>query len=300
MKPYKLQEHELSTLVFPLLATPKIDGIRCTKIDGRALTASHKPIPNLYIRELIERSAIPNGFDGEIVCPGTFQETTSSVMTVGGTPAFCWRVFDFIYSSLQVPYTVRVMELDQWFKVHKCGYAEPVLPEMIHSTNDLLDAEEACLESGYEGIILRKPFSPYKNGRSTLREQYLMAIKRFVDSEALLIGMTELMHNANEAQINELGLTKRSSHQANQIPAGKMGTLRVRDLRTNVEFEIGTGFDNLQRVTLWAHRDTYIGRIIKYKSFPFGVKEAPRSPVFLGFRDPKDMTYATRTDITQL
>ena len=31
-------------LNFPVLATPKLDGIRCLKIGGRALTRSFKPI----------------------------------------------------------------------------------------------------------------------------------------------------------------------------------------------------------------------------------------------------------------
>ena len=42
------------SLNFPLLATPKLDGIRCLKINGRALTRSFKPVSNRFIREWIE------------------------------------------------------------------------------------------------------------------------------------------------------------------------------------------------------------------------------------------------------
>jgi DNA ligase-1 len=34
---------------------------------------------------------------------------------------------------------------------------------------------------------------------------------------------------------------------------------------------------------------TLAGKIAKYKHFEVGVKEAPRFPVFLGFRNPLDM-----------
>ena len=41
-------------LPFPVLATPKLDGIRCLKIGGKALTRSFKPISNRFAREWIE------------------------------------------------------------------------------------------------------------------------------------------------------------------------------------------------------------------------------------------------------
>jgi DNA ligase-1 len=56
-----------------------------------------------------------------------------------------------------------------------------------------------------------------------------------------------------------------------------------------VEFDIGTGFTADQRQLLWSVGDNLIGRVVKYKSQPTGVKEKPRFPVFLGFRDAVDM-----------
>ena len=47
-----------------------------------------------------------------------------------------------------------------------------------------------------------------------MREGYLLKVKRFVDGEALVIGVTEPMHNANEAKTNELGRTARSHKKA--------------------------------------------------------------------------------------
>jgi len=43
-----------SALRFPVLATPKLDGIRCLKINGRAVSRSFKPISNTFIREWID------------------------------------------------------------------------------------------------------------------------------------------------------------------------------------------------------------------------------------------------------
>ena len=56
---------------------------------------------------------------------------------------------------------------------------------------------------------------------------------------------------------------------------------------TGVEFEIGTGFTAAEREALWLAPP--IGKIVKYKFFPVGVKDRPRHPVFLGFREAEDM-----------
>lgn len=98
------------------------------------------------------------------------------------------------------------------------------------------------------------------------------------------------MHNDNEATTNELGHTARSGHQSGLRPANTLGALVVRDVESGVEFRIGTGFDQADRDSLWRAEGGVLGRIVKYKFFPVGVKEKPRHPVFLGFRDKRDMS----------
>jgi DNA ligase-1 len=67
-----------------------------------------------------------------------------------------------------------------------------------------------------------------------------------------------------------------------------MGALIVRDLKTKVEFNIGTGFTANDRIDWWHWATTQTPAspkpIIKYKFFPVGVKDKPRHPVFLGVR----------------
>jgi DNA ligase-1 len=130
--------------------------------------------------------------------------------------------------------------------------------------------------------MLRQTHGVYKFGRSTPREFLLMKLKRFEDSEALVLGIVEQRRNENEPTINNLGRTKRSSHKANKVGKGTTGALQVRDLKTGIEFEIGTGMDDAQREEFWTNDPT--GQIVKYKFQPTGVKEKPRFPVFIGLR----------------
>lgn len=55
-----------------------------------------------------------------------------------------------------------------------------------------------------------------------------------------------------------------------------------------IKFSIGSGFTQEEREAFWAIRDKLPGRLVKYKYFPVGVKDRPRFPVYLGWRDPID------------
>ncbi|HQG29101.1 MAG TPA: ATP-dependent DNA ligase, partial [Candidatus Ozemobacteraceae bacterium] len=99
----------------------------------------------------------------------------------------------------------------------------------------------------------------------------------------------ERMHNANEATVNALGHTERSSHKENKSGRGDLGAL-ILTTEDGLEFNCGTGFDNATRREIWDNRDQYMGQFAKIKSFLIGVKDKPRFPVFLGFRDASDMS----------
>jgi DNA ligase-1 len=75
----KIEPSELENLKYPVLVSPKLDGIRCLIVDGKALSRSFKPIPNLFIQSLLSKQEF-NGLDGELVLEGkTFNETQSIV-----------------------------------------------------------------------------------------------------------------------------------------------------------------------------------------------------------------------------
>ncbi|MEI6656583.1 MAG: hypothetical protein WCP45_17605, partial [Verrucomicrobiota bacterium] len=98
-------------LPFPVLATPKLDGIRCLKLGGKALTRSFKPISNRFAREWIEAN-LPDGLDGELMLRGgTFNETTSAIGARDGTPDFVFHVFDYVTDSINTPYRLRMEAL---------------------------------------------------------------------------------------------------------------------------------------------------------------------------------------------
>jgi DNA ligase-1 len=208
-------------------------------------------------------------------------------MSIKGTPAFTYWVFD-LWNSPAI-WAVRKYDLDS--RIGSYLYSDYIrsVRHVEHLNRERLDEYELQqIDLGHEGIMLNDPNAKYKFGRATTKGGELLKVKRFVDSEAEVIGVEEEMHNANEAQTNELGRTKRSTAQAGLTGKGTMGALIVRDLKTKIEFNIGTGFTAEDRKWWWnwfLRQDENTPKpIIKYKFFPVGVKDKPRHPVYLGLR----------------
>lgn len=277
---------DINDLKFPLYGSPKLDGVRALVIDGKLMSRNLKPIPNLHIQRSLPLVRM-NGWDGELIVgkpehKDCFRTTTSGVMSEDGEPKFTYYIFDNIIPSL--PFNARLKGMIANIKNLYDPRIKLVPQFKIEDAFALHQYEEVMLERGFEGVMLRAINGGYKYGRSTVREGHLMKLKKFADSEAKIIGFEERMHNTNEKTIDELGRAKRSSHKANKHGTDTLGALRVRDVSSGVEFDVGTGFDDSLRAEIWNNRKLYLKKTIKYKYFPTGSKDKPRFPVFIGFR----------------
>lgn len=281
-----------NTLSYPILASPKLDGIRCLKIEGQVVSRALKPIPNVYIRETLEK-CLPNKgtFDGELITSKIFQKTTSDVMSFEGEPNFVYCLFDYVNNDPSLAFSLRLSDLQDIIAEQPLQHHfYPIPHRHIETIEELLEFEAQCLKDDFEGVMIRNLHGPYKCGRSTLREGYLLKLKRFADSEAKIIEVQEAYHNKNKVQISELGYTFRSTSKTGKIPAGFMGSFLVEDLKTKIQFGVGSGFTHDEKVAFWKNKDGLVGKIVKYKHQASGAKEAPRFPTFLGFREKIDLT----------
>jgi len=280
----------LKDIKFPVIVSPKLDGIRCLRINGKALSRSFKPIANKHINKLISENLV-DGMDGEVLSGTTFQDCSSAVMSHKGEPKFIFHAFDYVSSDIAMPYWERVFELDNIVEKLNLPWLVAVPHYVVSGLNEFNYYEQLFLEQGYEGIIVRDPEGPYKCGRSTLKQGWLLKMKSESDSEAQVLGFEEMMHNENEKETNELGHSKRSASKEGKVPANTLGKFLCRDIKSGVEFAIGTGQGlTLElRQEIWNNQSKYVGKLIKYRYQDVGVKEKPRCPSFLGFRSKDDM-----------
>lgn len=299
---------------FPLIAQPKIDGVRALNMLGTFTGRSLKKFGNRYITTRFSHSALI-GFDGEVAAeantnPDLCRLTTSALASHNGEPYIVWWLFDYVTpETRQLPYGVRFERLQQRIDEIRCEapHLYPHLRQMpwrwIGNMDELLEYDELNLAQGFEGTILRDPSAPHKEGRSG-KKPILWRIKRFVDFEFRVHTIIEGDENTNEAQINELGHQFRSTHQANMVPNGMIGAMVgnvigvVRDptsgdvlFNDGDEVRVGAGrLTHAQRKHFFDNQSDFMSRIHKGKFFPKGIKDKPRFPTWQTFRDPADIS----------
>lgn len=285
---------------FPVYIQPKFDGIRCIVRDGCGLSTTFKPIPNVHIQNFIRTaSRYVEGFDGELVIGGEtdqdgFNQAQSGVMSEGGKPNFTYHVFDYFRGQDQLAnYEMRLSILREKvldLPLLVSAQIKVAKTDLINNMETLMIREAEFVALGYEGVIIRSPWGPYKWGRSSPVEGLCIKIKRFADAEAKIVGFEELYSNQNEATFNATGKQVRSSHQANMVPQNTLGAFVVH-CSSRGEFKIGTGRGLTQAVRkdIWDKRDQYLGKWVKYKYQEVGGYEKPRIPIWVGFRDERDI-----------
>jgi DNA ligase-1 len=281
-----LDDVDLSTLSYPLLASPKLDGVRCIVWEGVAYSRNAKPIRNHFVQKW---AANKHNIDGELIVGSPVHDETgeplgrtqSGVMSFDGEPDFKFYLFD------------SPQGVDGGFHQRLCHVQNEVGGERIvavphvtvASVEDLLLSEQDALDRGFEGLMLRSIDGPYKHGRSTLRESYLMKLKRFTDGEAVVIALEEGYGNLNPLERDELGRAKRSKHQDNLVPNGMVGTIIVDDPKWG-ELRVAPGtMSHADRREMWRDPAMLIGETIHWRSFGYGVKDKPRFPRFYGVRE---------------
>ena len=314
MRPMLAEDFVEGKLRFPLGAQPKIDGVRGLNMLGSLTGRSLKSHKNKFTSAFYSRSTLL-GLDGELAAnsethPDLCRITSSAVGTIAGEPYTLWWLFDYVtFETKSLPYKQRYQKLIERVNAlmtedNEVWHHLRVVPMVIcHSQEELDACEEKWLAEGYEGVIIRDLTAKHKQGRSTVIEMGLLRIKRFIESECLVTGITEGNANENEAQTNELGRTFRSSHQENKVPNGMIGHFTGKALQTvkdpsSGKIVINEGDDIIvspgkmphdKRKFCFENPNLVLQKVIKFKFFPKGIKDKPRFPTYVSFKIESDI-----------
>lgn len=279
--------NDFDAIEYPVLASPKLDGLRCLVSDGVAYSRNGEPFRNRAFQAAVKESQdFLNGLDGEVVVgsptdPHCLNNTQSGIMSFEGAPPFQFYVFDK-FTDLSRPFDERLYNAKiavsrgpRWL-VH-------LEHTMVYDAQAMRDFENLCVQQGYEGIMFRDPEGPYKQGRATLKSGWLTKCKRFTDGEAVVWAFEEGTNNENTAELDALGRTKRSRASAALKPSGMVGTLIVRDPKWG-DLRVAPGkMPHAMRKELFEDPKKLLGRRIHWRSFGYGVKDKPRFPRFYAF-----------------
>jgi len=305
-------------LKFPCIIQPKIDGVHLLNRHGKVLGRSLKAIANKHVTKLFSRPEF-HGFCGEVFvnenpCSDTLcRDTTSAVNRIEGEPVVTWALFDYITEDTKhLGYVARMKALeayiDSFQKTEDMAlYAALEAMTYVNSTlvedkATLLQEESTILEEGYEGLIIRDPAGLYKYGRSDAKMQ-VWRVKRFIEEEIFVTGISEGTKNNNEAKTNELGRTERSSHQENLEPNGEVGTIHgtlLKDIfdpvsaallfKKGLAINVAPGQMTQEECKYYMlNQDKIVGHVVKFKTFPKGVKDMPRFATYVSHRFDADL-----------
>ena len=314
MRPMLADDYVEEKLVFPLGAQPKIDGVRGLNMLGNLTGRSLKFHKNKHTTKFYSHSSLV-GLDGELAAesetnPDLCRITSSALSTINGEPYTLWWLFDYvtpqtIQLGYQDRYNLLIERIRELYHINNEAWQHlRIIPMVIcNNLEELLACDAKWLEMGYEGTCIRRLNGKHKQGRSTVREMGLLRIKRFVESEALVMGIEEGETNLNEAQINELGKTFRTSHKDNKVPNGMIGNIQCRAMQNIkdthsgkllieegqvIKVSPGNMIHELRKY-FFENQGEIIGKVIKYKFFPKGIKDEPRFPTFQTFRIESDL-----------
>lgn len=311
----------LDDIKYPILASVKLDGIRCIFYKGEMLTRSLKPIVNKQLREKFEAIAEYTKkysiiLDGEIYSHElTFQEITRYVMTQDFKDAksikkhgkvlsipehLKFNCFDCLkiegqgegkeaIITINTPFISRL----QW----ACGVKD-VFPQLmtvlkqdyIADEKEVTAYFEKVLADGYEGLILRDGEGKYKCGRCTIKEGNLYKVKPFRTFDAQIIEVsqgTEVNPDV-PTTTNELGRTVTSKKKADRMLVDRVRDFVVQYDDGNTVKVSTSSLTHAERAKYWKIKDELIGQWIEYKGMLVGAKDVPRHPVFIRFREPKE------------
>jgi DNA ligase 1 len=256
---------DLTKLQFPLIAEPKLDGVRCIcEIrDGRVQFWSRlgKPFNNF---EELERDLTGHPdvtWDGEIVAAsGVFDDTISRARSHRGVNTH----IDYVFHVFDCPSNNRPLQDRRNIKLPAVSRILHAPFEVVRSAQELTAQHMVHCELGFEGTMVKDPHAYYHGGRNNLWQK----IKPFFSADLTIVGMSEGKGKA----------------------AGMVGRVEVKgelDDGRVVQCEVGTGFSDELRASMWRDPPSFLGRCVEIQYQEVTKDNSLRFPSFKRFRGDK-------------
>ena len=310
IKPLLAKDVAEDKLKFPLWLFCKIDGVYLLIQNGKAYGRSLKQHENKFITKQYSNPDF-EGLRGELIAgddpatEGLVRATASACSTIEGEPSTSLWCFDYVTpETVDLSYAERyallknkVEELKEKYDFIECiGYVTACNLEEYHRYISFF------MENGFEGAIIRDFSLKHKEGRSSSVKPHLWRWKPWLDAEILVTAIEEGSTNTNEAEVNELGRTKRSFKQEGLVPNGQVaniiGTLLddLKDYSDKVIMKKGSTctvspgeLPVKDRKYYFENQSEIIGKIAKFRYFAYDLKDKPRYPTFVTLRSEVDL-----------
>jgi len=233
------------------LMSEKLDGMRAIW-DGQTLKSRQGNVisaPHWFLQALP-----PFAIDGELWTQRNDFENITSIVRQQ-SPDERWHTIS--YQIFEVPHQQgglldRLAILQLYLDAHPSPFVKIIPQTTVRSASHLKKELETIISLGGEGLVVRKPNTPYQTGRSN----QALKVKPYQDSECTVIALK----------------------QGQGKYLGKLGSLQCQ-LPSGLSFYIGSGFSDKQRLF-----PPKIGSKITFKYYGVTKNNVPRFPIFLRIR----------------
>ena len=281
-----------SYIKFPVMISPKIDGIRGMAQEGVLYSRTLKRIPSRQAQQMFGRF---RGLDGELVegMPlghDLLNRTSQYIRSANKPGDLHYYVFDLVtVKTLNDPFIERYHRAME--AVHNAN--APGLKLLYHYTcnslEELLYMETEMLSLGYEGLMIRNPHARYKAyARATMLDNIIFKLKRFKDDECIIIGFLEGEVNENAQKKDERGYATRSKAKDGMRPSGTVGTILGEYRGKRIKVAPGSFKKDMLKY-MWENQDEFIGAVLKFRYFEFGMVNELRFARAIALRDEFDI-----------
>lgn len=172
-------------IIFPALAQPKLNGVRCIKQNGKFMSRKGKEFTTLDHLEPEVKSILINTPDGEIYIHGmSFQGIVRRLKKDRGTETdkLQYWIYDQINEDVFDKRTEDIKNKFKNFKGIKLVYVPTV---EVKDEKELKALHDKWVKEGFEGAIVRNKKGLYKVKH---RSKDLQKYKEFVDKEFIIVG----------------------------------------------------------------------------------------------------------------
>lgn len=262
MKPmlaYPIEKVKESSIEFPVFVQPKLDGVRCLAIisvsEVKLLSRGGKfyKVPHIQkeLKVFRERIGLIEGtiiLDGEIYNHEMeFEEIVSSVKSIKqSTMQLKYCVYD-IADTENLSFSRRLVNLEKYLFGSYLSSVKLVPTKQATSMDGISKFHDKCIESGYEGAMVRLSEGRYEFGA---RSRSLLKVKKFDETEYPLIKFTADGHRGiqdlkaivkTEGGKAEVSMNGTISHKASIMADWEAGKIPVGTLITVEHFGLTNG-----------------------------------------------------------
>lgn len=254
-----------------MIVQRKLNGVRMMYANGLMMSRDRVAWNTQCLSHLrLALADVPKNviLDGELYFHGmSLQQINSRVAVTRVGPhedegRIEYWVFDLVSEE---PQYVRLKRLEEI--LGQGSRFVKVVPSKYCGTRDEAEAEFVEYKrEGFEGAIFRAPNKPYALrdllGRKTLRVDWMLKRKDWLDLEARIVGMVE-----GEGRLE-----------------GTLGALVLKTVNQEgkfVEFRAGSGLDDIERDTIWRNQEKFMGHLVKVKYEWWSDEGKPLKPTII-------------------